>query len=231
MPGSSSSAVVNHTYGLFAPKIYYFHPLLAGSRSKWPNYLIRCRDLGFDHIISAPLFAPGKAGDLFLTADYERVHPAIATSESADQVAAEFAELCRAHGLKLLLDIVVGRVAADAPVVEFKPDWFYAANAAGIVVAPRSSRRPAYATDARFDKSEIANELADWWIARLQRLTQAGIAGFRCGQPHLVPADIWRRIITTVKRDFPACRFLAWTPGLDWQAIAGLRGIGFDAAF
>ena len=30
---------------------------------------------------------------------------------------------------------------------------------------------------------------------------------------------------------FPNCRFLAWTPGLLGDAIAALRGLGFDAAF
>src|SRR5215469_10185856 len=92
----------------FAPKIYYFHPLLAGPRERWPDHLKRCRELGFDHLLSAPLFAPGEAGDLFLTADHERVHPLIDKSTSGDEVVAEFAALCGAHGLELLLDVVVG---------------------------------------------------------------------------------------------------------------------------
>ena len=46
-----------------------------------------------------------------------------------------------------------------------------------------------------------------------------------------MPPDVWRHIIAAVKERFPACRFLAWTPGLNWHEIAGLRGSGFDAAF
>ena len=32
-----------------------------------------------------------------------------------------------------------------------------------------------------------------------------------------------------LEKEFPDCRFLAWTPGLDWDAVAGLRACGFAA--
>jgi starch synthase (maltosyl-transferring) len=228
---SRSAALMGRTQQLFAPKIYYFHPLLAGPRGTWPAHLGRCRDLGFDHVVSAPLFAPGDAGDLFLTADHERSHPAVEASLTADQVIEEFAAACNAHGLQLLLDVVLGRVAADAALVGSVPDWFHPADAARSRVDPRSLRREADAAYARFDEPTIAKELAGWWIERLLRLIGAGVTGFRCEEPQLLPATVWRHVIAAIKTSHPACRFLAWTPGLDWDEIAALRGLGFDAAF
>jgi starch synthase (maltosyl-transferring) len=222
-----SAASMSRTPESFGLKIYYFHPLLAGPRERWPDHLKHCRELGFDHVLSAPLFAPGELGDLFLTADHERAHPLIDRSVSADEVAAEFAALCRAYGMKLLLDVVVGMVAVDSVIARSKPDWFSIAAQASTPAADQ----PAGAAVARFDEPHIANEVADWWIARLQRLAQAGVAGVRCGEPHLLPPEIWRRIAAAVKKSWPGFRFLAWTPGLDWRAVTNLRGVGFDAAF
>ena len=183
-------------------------------------------------MLSAPLFAPGKAGELFLTADHEGAHPSIDRSLTADQVAAELAALCRAHGLELLLDVVIGMVACDAAIAKSKPHWFSAPAQASTPSNLRlSSRSAGAAAVARFDEPYIAYEIADWWIARLQRLAQAGVAGVRCSEPHLLPPEIWRRIAAAVRKRWPGFRLLAWTPGLDWQAIAQLRGAGFDAGF
>jgi starch synthase (maltosyl-transferring) len=222
---------MRRTRGLFAPKIYYFHPILAGPRATWPAHLRRCRDLNFDHVLSAPLFAPGEASDLFLTADHDRVHPAVEKSLSLRQVIEELVHVCTANGLQLFMDAVPGYVAADAAIVKAFPDWFHSADPATGPIDPRSSRRLSGAAYARFDEIQVANELADWWIERLLRLIEWGITGFRCESPQLLPPAIWRKIIAAVKHRSADCRFLAWTPGLDWSAIARLRGVGFDAAF
>ena len=43
------------------------------------------------------------------------------------------------------------------------------------------------------------HRLADWWIDRLRRLTAAGVSGFGCRDPHLVPAPIWQHVIDGVR--------------------------------
>lgn len=219
------------TTATFAPKIYYFHPLLAGPASGWPRHLRRSRDLGFDHVLLAPPFAPGAGGDIFLTADHERLNPAIDQGQPADRVIEEFAQACRQHGLRLLLDIVLGRAAADGSLFQSAPAWFHAPGSAGAPVDPRVPRRQADAAYARFDDPDSAKALAGWWIERLDRLARAGVAGFRCEDPQLAPPSAWRHIIGASKRDHPDLRFLAWTPGLDWPSIAALTDVGFDAAF
>ncbi len=216
--------------GLFAPRIYYFHPLSAGPRSVWPQYLRHYREMGFDHLLTAPLFAPGAAGDLFLTADHDRIHPAIDDSLGADQAIAELARDCRTAGLNLLLDIVVGRIAQDAGVVQSHPEWFSSDKINGRVVDPRSALPQPAAAYLRFDESST-DRAVEWWIERLLRLSRTGVSGFCCSQPQLVPRDVWRRVISAVARDFADIRFMAWTPGLSWTEIAALRGIGFDGAF
>jgi starch synthase (maltosyl-transferring) len=228
---SRTTALMRRTRELFAPKIYYFHPLLAGSRTRWPEHLHRCNELGFDHVLSAPLFAPGEAEDIFLAADHDRLHPSIDRSLALDLAVEDFAHQCAANGLRLLLDVVLGRVAADAAIAKSTPNWFHPANATGSRIDPRSSRRDVNAVHFRFDDAAIAKDVADWWIERLLRLIRLGVSGFRCEEPQLVPPESWRYIIAALKQASPDCRFLAWTPGLDWQAISALRGVGFDAAF
>jgi len=136
---------------LFAPRIYYFHPLLAGPRPSWPGQLHRCREMGFDCVLAAPLFAPGVAGDLFLTGDHERPHPAVEDSLDADQLIAELARDCRDAGLNLFLDIVLGRVANNAGVTQSHPGWFRDGNANGHAVDPRNPLPAPAAAYLRFD--------------------------------------------------------------------------------
>ena len=215
---------------LFAPRIYYFHPLLAGPRTSWPLHLRRCRDMGFEYVLTAPLFAPGGSGDLFLTADHEKPHPAIERSLNADQLIAQLVRDCRDAGLKLLLDLVLGRVANDANVTQSHPEWFVEGNATGHPLDPRSTLPAPAAAYVRFAQG-AADGATHWWIERLLRLADVGASGFCFSQPQLVPRGAWRVIIAAVGQSFPDIRFLAWTPGLSWPEIAKLRGVGFDGAF
>jgi starch synthase (maltosyl-transferring) len=215
---------------LLAPRIYYFDPLLAGPRRSWSVHLSRCRELGFSHLLSAPLFDPGHSGDVFLSSDHERLNPAIAPATAVDSFTAEFARACQDHNLTLLLDIVVGRVATDSTITGLKPEWFRG-DSASSWVDPRDLRRHGDAALARFDDPIIGKQLALWWIERLARLARAGAAGFRCEDPGALPANLWRHLIGGVRQSVLDCRFLAWTPGLDWQTIAALADVGFDAAF
>ena len=176
------------------PEFYYFHPLLAGPRISWPLHLQRCRAMGFEYVLTAPLFAPGAAGDLFLTADHEKPHPAIEQSLNADQLIAELAENCRDAGLKLLLDLVLGRVASDASVTQSHPEWFADDVITGHAVDPRSALPAPAAAYLRFAENSADGATA-WWIERLLRLANAGASGFCLSQPQLVPRDVWRQII------------------------------------
>jgi starch synthase (maltosyl-transferring) len=215
---------------LLAPRIYYFDPFLAGPHCFWSLHLSRCKELGFSHLLSAPLFDPGQSGDLFLSSDHERLNPAIAPATDVDSFVTEFARACQDHDLTLLLDVVVGRVATDSTITRLKPEWFRH-DSAGPRVDPRDLRRHGDAALARYDDPAIGKRIAAWWIERLASLARAGAAGFRCEDPGALPANLWRHLIAAVRQSVPDCRFLAWTPGLAWQTIAALADVGFDAAF
>lgn len=212
---------------VFAPRLYYFNPLLAGPRAGWSRHLDRCHELGFDGVLTAPLFAPDAAADIFVTADHERISSTIAENTTADEFIGALAKSCRERDLNLFLDVVVGRVAADAPIAKSNPSWF---EVAAERIDPRSSLQPR-AVYARFEQSGIGVELTDWWTKRLQRLLAAGVAGFRCEDPQSVPPDLWRLMISAIKQTHSDCRMLAWTPGIDWRTIAAFCDVGFDAAF
>ncbi len=222
------------TGDLFAPRIYYFHPLLAGPRSSWGGHFRRCRDNGFDYVLTPPLFAPGEGGDIFLARSHDAVHPALCKTDSveaADAAYAELSGLCRQNELGLFADIVVGRAAPDAEFATTNPGWFHIDKARDVRVDPRLPLNYANAAYPRFGDVEIAERLAAWWAQHLVSLIRAGVAGFRCLDPQLVPPEMWRSIIAQVRQGSADCVFLAWTPGVAWADIAQLRGVGFTAAF
>ncbi len=219
---------------LFAPKIYYFHPVLAGPASSWAAQFSRCRENGFDHVLVAPLFAPSETGNIFLTSNHDLINPAFFEAGApalADDVYTDLAGLCRQSHLGLLADIVIGRIDPDAHLARSNPSWFHVDEAALGRVDPRYSLNRPRAAYCRFEYPVAAEALAEWWAGRLLRLARAGVAGFRCLEPHLVPPDLWRNIIGIVEQGAPDCRFVAWTPGVNWTAVAHLRNAGFAAAF
>ena len=216
-----------------APKIYHLHPLVAGPVAEWPRHLSRCRELGLDHVASAPLFAPGGNGDMFVTADHETLHPCLGqgpgVAATADRAIADLATTCRRHDLGLILDLVTDRVAADAVIRKQQPAWFEDRNGCGADTPdPRLPPRNLYVATARFDLPLIAEQLSQWWSDRLVRLAQAGVSGFRCLRPDRVPPAVWRNIIGAVRTIAPRVRFLAWTQGIARDAVSRLAGVGFD---
>jgi starch synthase (maltosyl-transferring) len=212
-----------------APKIYHLHPLVAGPLADWSRHLARCRAMGFNYVASAPLFRPGRHGDIFLTGDHETLHPALGSVASADPAIAWLVNECGRHNLGLILDLVVDRVAADAVLRKQEPNWFEEtpddnADSPDPRRAPHDSSRAL----ARFDQPDIAERLAHWWIRRLVRLAHVGVSGFRCLGPDRIPASAWKQIVSGVRTEAPQCRFLAWTPGIARDAVGQLSGIGFD---
>ncbi len=211
-----------------APKIYHLHPLVAGPLQEWPRHLVRCRAMGFDSVGSAPLFAPGAAGDIFLTGDHDSLHPALGFTGAADDGIARLAQTCAEHDLRLILDLVPDRVAIDAVLRTREPGWFTDGNDVGDSPDPRRRRPPPDTAEAQFDDQEQAAKFGEWWAERLSRLARAGVSGFRCLNPGRVPPGIWRTIIDRVRATAPETLFIAWTIGTARQAVAELAGAGFD---
>ena len=95
-----------------ATRLYYLHPLLAGPVDAWAGQLDRAATMRFDTVAIAPPFATGRAGDLFLTADHERLDGRLGAGDAVAALA-DFAQQCRSRGLRPMIDVVADRVAVE----------------------------------------------------------------------------------------------------------------------
>ncbi|MBV9252487.1 MAG: DUF3416 domain-containing protein, partial [Acetobacteraceae bacterium] len=211
---------------LTAPKIYHLHPLAAGPLPEWPAHFQHIRGMGFDHVAIAPMFLPGEDGDIFVTANHERLHPALQWNGSADEGFSQLTSTARQHGLRVLLDITLGQVSGEAELRRREPGWFTTGFCGG-PPDPRRAHRLGVAL-TRFQQTEAAEGLTGWWADRLTRLLAAGVSGFRFLEPHHVPAAVWRRVIIRLREVSADCLLLAWTPGVDRAAVARMEGLAFD---
>ena len=204
-----------------AANIYHLHPLAAGPLDEWATAFARIAAMGFSHVCLAPPFDPGQQGDIFVHATFDRLHPALGFTGSADQGIARAADMADRAGLTLMLDIAPGQVAISSPLHQRHPDWF-GSPGGGWMADPR---RPPHRTDVavpRFGETAVADAVTEWWIVLIERLTAAGIRGFRCLTLDRVPASFWRRLTVA----FPESLFLAWTPGV--ANLEDFVGAGFD---
>jgi starch synthase (maltosyl-transferring) len=175
-----------------APAIYYFQPLLAGPLEEWDRHLDRCREMGFTHLLMAPPFQPGRGGNIFLTADHDKPHPALGRDLPAETILGEIAEQCASRGLTLWLDLVLDRVAAEAPVVRENPTWFQAAPSDELP-DPRQLFPKNRASVFRFD-AESEAPIAEWWGRRIADWLRAGVRGFRLDRPHMLPSGFLQQV-------------------------------------
>ncbi|CAJ0686709.1 Alpha-1,4-glucan:maltose-1-phosphate maltosyltransferase [Ralstonia mannitolilytica] len=238
-PGSEARAVARTADRprtappLYAPAICYLHPLQLGRLDRWEGVLDRIASLGFDHVLMAPPFQTGAAGNVFVTRDHAQLHHALGGGP-ADAALATLAQACRARGLTLLLDLVIDRVATDAPLRADHPDWFASHAEDGDALDPRLPPSHLEVACFRHDNPHCGDAILAWWTQQLRAWAALGIGGFRCEAPARLPAERWLTLMADTRAAAPAdpgLRFLAWTPGMDAAAVDALAGAGFDATF
>src|SRR5262249_34561470 len=204
---------------------YYLHPLLAGPIEEWRGHLDRIAVMGFGAVIIAPLFRPGASGDLFLTADHNRLDPRLGTGDAVEALA-RWGQAAVSRGLRPMLDLVVDRVAAGA--AENGAGAWYGSDTDDEPPDPR--RAPREPGVARLQSHGDIDGFVAAWSGRLAMWADAGIVGFRCVWPHRVPPPFWRQVIGAMKERPGTTDFIAWTLGLDDAAAAALAACGFDRA-
>lgn len=237
-PGSEAKAVARPAARspgarIYAPAICYLHPLQLGRLDRWNGVLDRIASLGFDHVLIAPPFAVNAGGNVFATRDHAQLHAALGGGP-ADAALAALAQACHVRGLTLLLDLVIDRVAADAPLRVDHPDWFTSHAEDGDALDPRLPPSHLEVASFRYDDPRCADAILAWWTRQLKTWAALGIGGFRCEAPARLSAARWRTLIAAVRQDVPMdapVHFLAWTPGMDAAAVDALAGVGFDATF
>src|SRR5262245_60907971 len=92
-----------------APAICRFDDRL-GERN-WRVQLDQVADLGLDHVCLNPFLA--RRNDPLLITDLAKPSPGLGIGGSIDEAVRELATLCEQRGLRLCLDVVLDRLAAD----------------------------------------------------------------------------------------------------------------------
>ena len=199
---------------------YYLHPLLAGTIDMWPDHLDRIAAMRFDAVAIAPPFLPGASGDLFLTANHDRLDPRLSTGDAVAFLA-RLAREAEGRRLRAMLDIVVDQVAAESSLAD-RPSGWYHTDTDDEPPDPRHPPRQRGVAKLRADGDLTG--LAEWWTKRLIEWVGVGVAGFRCIRPHGLPASWWREVIASVRKRYADTRFMAWTLDLDPGESAALVG-------
>src|SRR5262245_17954786 len=225
MTSAEPMAAVGETSGRTAPRICYLqHGQANEAAIDWSQMACRAAALGFDHVCLAPIFATER--DPLLVADLETTNPALGLAQTSTVAVAKLAALCATNNLRLVLDIVLDRLATNGPSAQ-QALGLYEARDQGEVVDPRANRTPLGAVTVR---PAVDDQLAAWGSPHLVRLATSGAAGFRLVGLQQVSAHALGRLVQATRAQ-ATCKFWAWTPGLDWSRHAELSGLGLDSVF
>ncbi|MCV3766743.1 maltotransferase domain-containing protein [Rhizobium sp. TRM95796] len=194
------------------PRIYFVHPLALSGLDEWRGVFAHARALGFDTVLTAPIFTRPDGGSVFVSADFGRVDPALRLGDDADAALKHLSEAAAEEGVRLMIDIAV-----DVEPDPRGPRPF----------DPRLGPMRRGGHEAALDESEAAAQ----WSKRLARFVEAGISGFRCMGLGRSSALFWREVIDRVRASRDDALFLAWTPGTDFEIRRNLRQTGFDGCF
>lgn len=150
--------------------------------------LPRLMDLGVNVLWFMPIYPigelnrKGELGSYYSIKDYMGVNPEFGTFEDFKALVAKAHEM----GFHVILDWVGNHSAWDNPLATEHPDW-YAKDSTGKFVSP-------------FDWTDIiqfdyrADSLWDYMAGAMRYwVEEAGIDGYRCDFPGLVPEEFWFR--------------------------------------
>ena len=197
-----------------APRIYYVHSLMLDGMAAWRDAFRHARDLGFDTVLTSPLFQRGSGGSVFVSGNFDRLDPALGLGDRVSDGLSALTDAAKGFDLQLMVDVALDRLADTGdPVAVADPR-----------IAPRDSgSRPINANPGSAD--------IEAWRQQLARLAQLGVAGFRVIGLSRVPASVCQDLIQSTRRIAPQIVFLAWTPGIGFAERQALVGAGFDGSF
>jgi starch synthase (maltosyl-transferring) len=205
------------------PRIYYVNPLLLRGLASWQEIFAHARDLGFDTVMSAPLFPGGQGGSVFVSSDFDSISPVLGLSTSLDEGVSSLVGAAKLAGVGLMLDVVFDRTSIESSK---------AGASSTTAIDPRVGPDQAGSVSLALDgESEEARGLRAVWVDRLKRLGGLGITGFRCLGIERISTETWTEIIAGVRAGGSQATFLAWTPGVSFPHRQSLATSGFDGAF
>lgn len=223
------------------PRIYNLFPLLVGSIKEWQQLLPQIRAMHFNWIFLNPFHYPGFSGSLYAVKDYYRLHPLFqgdAPQQSLEALLGNFLQEAEAHGLRVMMDLVINHTAKDNELTLSHPDWFLHDEDGGIsspfAVNPDDPEELTIWGDlAALDYSArpARQEMIDYWAALLRYYLGLGFHGCRCDAAYQLPGEVWRELINTARAVQPEVIFFAETLGARLEEVEQLRSAGFDYFF
>lgn len=194
-------------------RIYYVHPLLLRGADAWKSVFEHARSLGFDTVLTAPLFRRVDEASVFVAQDCDHADPQLELGDRIEEAVSQLAKLARESDLTLMMDIVPGRMAERDHATATDP------------------RQPPAIRGSRNVAISEQDETIRQWQQRLTRLADLGMSGFRCLELEVFPPQAWQTLLAGVKRARPDVTFLAWTPGTAFETRRALANAGFDYSF
>ena len=220
-------------------RIYNLFPSLAGTTRQWSAHLPRIAGMGFNSVYINPFHYPGFSGSLYAVKDYYRLNPRFRDGELGDDdsLLRAFTQSAQAHGLRVIMDLVVNHTSRDSELVASRPHWF-ARDARGNVVSPHATD-PADPTQKTVwgDLAELdyrppqQRQILAYFQELVRHYIELGFNGFRCDAAYKVPAEVWRDLIGDAKAASPDVVFCAENLGASKEAVLALAGAGFDYLF
>lgn len=223
-------------------KIYNLFPLLAGPFDGWGPHLKRAAGMGFDWVFVNPIQQLGRSKSLYSIADYFAINQALVNPASRtafdDQVRA-MAATAAAHGLSLMIDLVINHCAEDSALVTSHPNWFVQEQ--GRVANPfcieENGTKVVWRDLAQFDHPYALQHPSDpsgllaYYVKMVDWLIGLGFRGFRCDAAYQVPTALWRALINRIRAVHPNTVFVAETLGCTPAQTRDTASAGFDAIF
>ena len=96
-----------------SPRIYYVHPLLLKGYEAWGEVFAHAKALGFDTVLTAPLFERGSKTSIFVSRRFDRLDADLGLGEEVDDGLSRLSKMAAEQGLRLMLDLVIDRIARE----------------------------------------------------------------------------------------------------------------------
>ena len=143
----------------------------------------------------------------------------------------------RAHGLRVIMDLVVNHTAKDSELAARRPQWF-ARDASGEIQSPFAvdpddpEKKTVWGDLAELDyRPPQRDEIVAYFEELVRHYVGLGFRGFRCDAAYKVPAEVWRRLVDAAKACDPDVVFCAENLGASEEEVLALAGAGFDYLF
>ncbi len=197
--------------------------------------------MGFNWIYVNPWHYPGFSGSLYAPKEFDRLNPLFlppgADEKSLDPLR-EFLAEARAMGFPVMMDLLVNHTSKDSPLADEHPSWFRRTPSGDLISPSAVDPDDASIVTVWGDLAEVDNTgapdrwaLWEFWAGIVANALDLGFAGFRCDAAYMVPAELWRFLVSRAKEVRPDTVFFAETLGAGEEQVLALREAGFDYFF